>query len=97
MLHHSITVAAYHADNTVCPSEHQHTRSGKPLTERCTGRNHFIASCSCTTWTSSHSSTKNYATEGGRRHRAAQQRADPAAPPKGPTVLRELLRLDADV
>lgn len=97
MLRHSITVTAYHADNTVCSSEHQHTRSGKPLTEGCTGRDHFIASCSsCTTWTSSRSSTKNYATEEGRRHRAAQQQAESAAQPKGPAVLRELLQLDAD-
>lgn len=97
MPRHSITVTSYHADNTVCPSEHQHTRSGKPLTEGCTGRDHFIASCSCTAWTSSRSSTKNYAAEDGRRHRAAQQRAESAAQPNGPAVLRELLRLDADV
>ncbi|WP_435220724.1 hypothetical protein [Streptomyces sp. Tue6028] len=96
MLRHSITVIAYHADNTVCLSEHQHTRIGKPLTEGCTGRDHFIASCSCATWTNSRSSTKNYAIAQGTRHRAAQQRAESAAQPKGPAVLRELLRFDAD-
>ncbi|WP_406356295.1 hypothetical protein [Streptomyces sp. NBC_00658] len=96
MPRHSITVTAYHADNTVCPSEHQHARSGKPLTKGCTGRDHFVASCSCSTWTSSRSSTRNYSTAQGRRHRAEQQQAESAAPPKGPAVLRELLQLDAD-
>lgn len=66
MPRHSITVTAYHSDDSVCPSEHQHTRSGKPLTEGCTGQNHFISTCSCTTWTSNRSSTKNYATEEGQ-------------------------------
>lgn len=96
MPRHSITVTAYHSDNSVCPSEHQHTRSGKPLTEGCTGRNHFISTCSCTTWTSNRSSTKNYAIAQGRHHRAAQQQAESPAPSKGPALLRELLRLDAD-
>jgi hypothetical protein len=96
MPRHSITVTAYHSDNTVCPSEHQHTRSGKPLTEGCTGRDHFTSTCSCTTWTSNRSSTKNYATAVGRRHRAAQLQAETGMPSKGPAGLRELLRLDAD-
>lgn len=96
MPRHSITVTAYHSDDTVCPSEHQHTRTGKPLTEGCTGRDHFISTCSCTTWTSNRSSTKNYATEEGRRHRASQQRTQSAEPSKRPAVLRELFRLGAD-
>lgn len=96
MPRHSITVTAYHTDNTVCPSEHQHARSGEPLTEVCTGRDRFVASCSCSTWTSSRSSTKNYSTAQGRRHRAEQQPAESTALPKGPALLRELLRFDAD-
>ncbi|WP_405539639.1 hypothetical protein OG787_46810 [Streptomyces sp. NBC_00075] len=96
MPRHSITVTAYHSDDTVCPSEHKHTRTGEPLTEGCTGQDRFISTCSCTTSTSSSSSTKNYAIAEGRRHRAAQQQEESPAPSKGPAVLRELLRLDTD-
>lgn len=60
------------------------------------GRTHFVASCSRTAWTSGRSSTKSYAAEEGGRNRAVQRRAESAAPPKGPAVLRGLLRLDAD-
>ncbi|MFF3689960.1 hypothetical protein [Streptomyces sp. NPDC002187] len=96
MPRHSITVTAYHSDDTVCPSAHQHTRTGKPLTEGRAGRDHFISTCSCTTWTSNPSSTKNYDIAQGRHHRAAQQQAESRSPSKGPAVLRKLLRLDAD-
>ncbi|MFJ4532645.1 hypothetical protein [Streptomyces nigrescens] len=97
MPRHSITVTAYHADDTICPSEHRHTTGGTPLTEACTGRARFLATCSCKEWTSQPSSTKSYAAEQGKRHRAAHIPAKSAAPSKGPAVLRELLRFDADV
>lgn len=61
MTYHSITVTAYHADGTICPSEHRHTTSGSPLNEGCTGRKRFPATCSCKQWTSGRSSTKSYA------------------------------------
>lgn len=96
MTRHSITVTAYHADGTICPSDHRHTTGGKPLTEGCPGRERFFATCSCKQWTSDHSSTKSYAAELGRRHRSHQLPAKSAPPSKGPAVLRELLRFDAE-
>ncbi|UYB40912.1 hypothetical protein SLV14_003590 [Streptomyces sp. Je 1-4] len=96
MPRHSITVTAYHADGTICPSGHRHTTGGTPLTEGCTGRERFVATCSCNVWTSSPSSTKSYAAELGRRHRSDQRPANSTPPPKGPAVLRELLQFDAE-
>ncbi|SEC13764.1 hypothetical protein [Streptomyces sp. 2314.4] len=96
MPRHSITVTAYHADSTICPSGHKHTTGGTPLTEGCTGRARFLATCSCKEWTSSSSSTKSYAAEQGRRHRAAQLPAKSAATSKDSAVLRELLRFGAE-
>ncbi|MGA5631416.1 hypothetical protein [Streptomyces lydicamycinicus] len=95
MPRHSITVTAYHADGTICPSEHRHTTGGNPLTEGCTGRERFLATCSCKQWTSGPSSTKSYAAEQGRRHRSNQLPAKSTPPSKGPAALRKLLRFDA--
>ncbi|KIZ17852.1 hypothetical protein [Streptomyces natalensis] len=95
MPRHSITVTAYHADGTICPSEHRHTTGGSPLTKGCTGRERLLATCSCNQWTSSPSSTKTYAAEQGRRHRSNQLPAKSAPPSKGPAVVRQLLRFDA--
>ncbi|MCF3172589.1 hypothetical protein IPZ61_04560 [Streptomyces sioyaensis] len=96
MLRHSITVTAYHADGTICPSAHRHTAGGTPLTEGCTGRERFIATCNCKKWTSSPSSPKSYAAEQGKRHRADQPQPKPTTASKGPAALRELLQLDAE-
>ncbi|MFJ9419991.1 hypothetical protein ACIRPT_38435 [Streptomyces sp. NPDC101227] len=96
MPRHSITVTAYHPDRTVCPSDHRYTTSGKPLTEGCTGRTMFLATCSCKKWTGNPSSTKNYATEMGRRHRGSQHQAKSPTSAHGPAALRELLQFDAD-
>ncbi|MGW1374708.1 hypothetical protein ACWD6P_10620 [Streptomyces sp. NPDC002446] len=96
MSRHSITVSAYHADGTICPADHRHTTGGMPLIEGCTGRERFLARCSCKQWASGPSSTKSYAAELGRRHRADQLPAKSTPSPKGPAVLRELLRLDAE-
>ncbi|MCX4637977.1 hypothetical protein OG775_23085 [Streptomyces platensis] len=65
-------------------------------TEGCTGRKRFLATCSCKQWTSNPSSTKTYAAEQGRRHRSDQLPAKSAPPSKGPAVVRELLRFDAE-
>ncbi|MER7047562.1 hypothetical protein [Streptomyces jumonjinensis] len=69
-MHHKVTVTAYHPDSTVCPPDHTYTTSNRPLTEGCAGRERFIASCRCGTWTGTPSATKGYAAEMGRRHRA---------------------------
>ncbi len=95
MPRHSITVTAYHADGTICPSGHRHTTGGTPLTEGCTGRDRFLAACSCKQWTSSPSSTKSYAADLGRRHRSDQLPAKSASLSKGPAASRQLLRFDA--
>lgn len=47
-------------------------------------------------WTSSPPSTKSYAAEQGRRHRSDQLPAESTLPPKGPAVVLELLRIDAE-
>ncbi|MFI1865234.1 hypothetical protein [Streptomyces jumonjinensis] len=69
-MRHSITVTAYHPDKTVCPPSHKYTTSNRPLTEGCTGRDQFVASCTCA-WAGTPSATKGYAAETGRRHRTA--------------------------
>lgn len=38
MPRHSITLTAYHADGTICLSEHRHTTGSTPLTEGCARR-----------------------------------------------------------
>ncbi|MFH8684213.1 hypothetical protein [Streptomyces lydicus] len=93
MPRHSITMTAYHADGTICPADHHR---GAPLTEGCPGRERFLATCTCKQWTSDPSSTKTYAAELGRRHRADLLPAKSTPPPKGPAALRELLRFDAE-
>lgn len=95
MPRHSVTVTAYHADGTTCPSGHRHTSGRTPLTEGCTGRGRFLAVCSFKQWTSGPSSTKSYAADRGRRHRSDQFPEKCAPLSKGPATLRQLLRFDA--
>ncbi|MEV7925977.1 hypothetical protein [Kitasatospora sp. NPDC088779] len=40
----------HHADGTVCPPEHRHTTSGRPLVEGCPGRAYSKAVCTCGEW-----------------------------------------------
>ncbi|MFE7334760.1 hypothetical protein [Streptomyces griseus] len=37
----------HHADGTLCPADHKHTSSGKPLHTDCPGRAYSRAVCSC--------------------------------------------------
>ncbi|MGW1143621.1 hypothetical protein ACWD6I_00885 [Streptomyces sp. NPDC002454] len=73
-MRHQVTVNAYHPDGTDCPPDHRFTTGNRPLAEDCTGRNRFVATCACGTWTGTPSSTKGYAAEMGRRHRTAAAR-----------------------
>ncbi|SOE15075.1 hypothetical protein SAMN06272775_6005 [Streptomyces sp. 2323.1] len=96
MPRHSITVTAYHADGTICPSDQRHTTGGTSLTEGCTERERFLAACSCKQWTSGPSSTKSHATRQGRRHHSDRLTAPSAPPPQGPAALGDLLRLSPE-
>ncbi len=96
MPHHLITMTAYHSENTVRPAEHQHTRSGMPLAEGCAGESQFIATCSCTAWTSNRSFTKNYTVAVGGHHRATQLQAVSGGPSKRSAELPDRPQLGAD-
>ncbi|AEN10815.1 MULTISPECIES: hypothetical protein [unclassified Streptomyces] len=75
----------HHTDDTLCPADHKHTSSGKPLAADCPGRSYTKAVCSCG-WELKDRG-KGYVNECRRRHLADHA--------KGPEVLRDLLRLDA--
>ncbi|MFE3874862.1 hypothetical protein ACFXPX_10740 [Kitasatospora sp. NPDC059146] len=79
----------HHADRSLCPPEHKHTSSGKPLHADCPGRSYSQAVCTCGGWEIKNSG-KGYVDEARRRHLATH----PKPVSKGPAVLRELLRLD---
>jgi hypothetical protein len=83
----------HHADGTLCPAEHRHTSSGKPLHPDCPGRAYSRAVCSCRQWQMQESG-KGYVNESRRRHLATHRAPEPDPSPEGPKVLRDLLRLD---
>ncbi|MBX9426423.1 hypothetical protein [Streptomyces lateritius] len=76
----------HHADGTLCPADHKHTSSGKPLHTDCPGRSYTQAVCSCGDWEMKQRG-KGYVNECRKRHLAGHA--------QGPKVLRDLLRLDA--
>jgi hypothetical protein len=73
----------HHTDDTVCPPEHRHTSSGKPLHPDCPGRAYSQAICSCGQW-QIRESGKGYVNESRRRHLATHRT------PAGP-LLRDVL------
>ena len=95
MPRHSITVTAYHADGTICPSGH------RPHHRRCAPHRgmYRAGSLPCRLQLQAvdqrPSSTKSYAAELGRRHRSDQLPAKSAPLSKGPAASRQLLRFDA--
>jgi hypothetical protein len=64
----------HHADDTVCPPEHRHTSSGKPLHPECPGRAYSQAVCSCGQW-QIRESGQGYVNESRRRHLATHRTA----------------------
>jgi hypothetical protein len=87
-LQHRAPLTNHHADGTLCPPEHKHTSSGKPLHPGCPGCDYSKAVCTCGNWEMKDRG-KGYVNESRRRHLATHPQ--PAQPPK---VLRDLLRLD---
>ncbi|MEV4555726.1 hypothetical protein AB0K51_01865 [Kitasatospora sp. NPDC049285] len=79
----------HHADHSICPKEHKHTVTGKPLHPACPGRAYSSATCSCGEW-EFECSGKGYVNEERKRHLARHSKQTPA----GPKVLRDRLRLD---
>lgn len=76
----------HQADNTLCPADHKHSVSGKPLHPDCPGRAYTQAVCSCGDWEKKDGG-KGYVNECRKRHLADHA--------QGPKVLRTLLRRDA--
>ncbi|WP_395365182.1 hypothetical protein ACHGLA_30700 [Streptomyces sp. YH02] len=76
----------HHADGTLCPADHKHTSSGKPLHADCPGRSYTQAVCSCGDWEMKQRG-KGYVNECRKRNLAGHA--------QGPKALRDLLRLDA--
>jgi hypothetical protein len=76
----------HHADGTLCPADHRHTTTGKPLHADCPGRVYSSARCTCGAWEMTHP-FKGYVNECRKRHLASHPR------PEGPSALRALLRL----
>ncbi|WP_371626568.1 hypothetical protein OG245_30505 [Streptomyces sp. NBC_01116] len=74
----------HHADDTLCPADHKHTSSGKPLHPDCPGRAYTKAVCSCGDWEKKDCG-KGYVNECRRRHLADRARE--------PKVLRDPPRL----
>ncbi|MFF3257826.1 hypothetical protein ACFYWO_01465 [Streptomyces sp. NPDC002932] len=75
----------HHADACLCPADHKHTSSAKPLHPDCPGRAYTQAICSCGGWEMKQSG-KSYVKECRKRHLATHT--------QGSKVLRDLLRLD---
>lgn len=73
----------HHADGALCPPEHKHTSSGKPLHPDCPGRSYTQAICSCGQWRMQQPG-KGYVNESRRRHLATHQ--TPASPPLRDTL-----------
>lgn len=73
----------HHADGTLCPAEHKHTSSGRPLHPDCPGRAYSSSVCSFRQW-QIRESGKGYVNESRRRHLATHQI------PAGP-LLRDVL------
>ncbi|MFI9332441.1 hypothetical protein ACIGZJ_33535 [Kitasatospora sp. NPDC052868] len=89
MAAHRAPLTNHHPDNSVCPPEHRHSSSGKPLHPGCPGRSYSQAICTCGAWEFKDSG-KGYVNESRKRHLATH--TPPA--PKAPAVLRARLRLD---
>ncbi|MFD9427306.1 MULTISPECIES: hypothetical protein [unclassified Streptomyces] len=75
----------YHADDTLCLTDHKHTSSGKPLHPGCPGRAFTEAICACGGWGMKESG-KGYVNESRKRHLASHA--------QGPKVLPDQLRVD---
>ncbi|KPI14571.1 hypothetical protein OK006_3267 [Actinobacteria bacterium OK006] len=82
---YSVPLTHHHHDGTLCPADHKHTNSGKPLHPDCPGRASTQAICSCGRWEMKESG-KGYVNKSRKRHLASHT--------QGPKVLRDLLRLD---
>ncbi|QMU79955.1 hypothetical protein GXW83_02315 [Streptacidiphilus sp. PB12-B1b] len=82
---HKAPLTNHHADGSLCPAEHRHTSSGKPLHPNCPGRAYTQAICSCGGW-QMNDPGKGYVNETRKRHLASH--------PKDFKALRDLLRLD---
>ncbi|NEA37693.1 hypothetical protein [Streptomyces sp. SID11385] len=67
----------HHADDSLCPPDHKHTSSGKPLHPDCPGRNYSQAVCSCGNWEMRHPG-KGYVNECRRYHLAQHKNPSPA-------------------
>ncbi|MGW3067654.1 hypothetical protein [Streptomyces monashensis] len=82
---HRAPLTNHHADGTLCPVDHKHTSSGKPLNPDCPGRAYTQAICSCGDWEMKQSG-KGYVNESLKRHLASHT--------QGPKVLCDLPRID---
>ncbi|WP_441245262.1 hypothetical protein [Kitasatospora sp. McL0602] len=89
MATHRAPLTNHHADHSLCPPDHKHTSSGKPLHPDCPGRTYSRAVCTCGTWQFK-GPGKGYVNESRRRHLTSHAPLTPG----GPAVLRALLRLD---
>lgn len=71
---HIASLLARHSDpgNTVCPPDHRHTTSGKPLTPGCPGRAYHEATCTCGTFTC-RAGAKTYVDDQRKRHLLAHR------------------------
>jgi hypothetical protein len=88
-LNYRAPLTNHHADGSLCPTDHKHTSSGKPLAPGCPGRAYSQAICSCGNWQMK-AAGKGYVNECRRRHLASH--AEPTT--QGPKAVRDLLRLD---
>ncbi|MFD8321407.1 hypothetical protein [Kitasatospora purpeofusca] len=89
MTFHRAPLTNHHPDSSLCPPNHKHTSSGKPLHNDCPGRSYSQVICTCGTWQFK-GPGKGYVNESRKRHLATHTPPTPT----GPAVLRGLLRLD---
>ncbi|MFE3374416.1 hypothetical protein [Streptomyces anulatus] len=61
----------HHADGTLCPADHKHTSSGKPLHTDCPGRAYTRTVCSCRWKKKEEESGKGYVNECRKRRLAS--------------------------
>ncbi|MFI8456869.1 hypothetical protein [Kitasatospora sp. NPDC085464] len=47
---HRAPLTNHHSDDSLCPPDHKHTSSGKPLHPDCPGRAYSSAVCTCGSW-----------------------------------------------
>ncbi|MFJ7275446.1 hypothetical protein [Kitasatospora sp. NPDC098663] len=86
---HRAPLTNHHSDDSLCPPDHKHSSSAKPLPPDCPGRAYSRTVCTCGSWEFK-GPGKGYVNESRKRHLDTHPRPRPKAPP----VLREPLRLD---